>query len=72
MNKNKVPVSAMMDMARVEIANLVFAIMTNNHIPAGLMCYILDSVQSDVKALYINDISSTLMQNNNEEEKKEC
>lgn len=63
---DKVPVYDIMNMAREEIANVVASIMSNNHIPAGLMSYIIESVLLDVKSLQIAEANNIVARDNSD------
>lgn len=72
MSDAKVPIGTMMNMAKAEVEGMVVSIMENNHIPADLMIYILDSVQSNLKDMdrikmseKINDLNDLLQKKEN-------
>ena len=49
-NNKQIPVTLMMDLVKSEIKEHVLASMQNNHLPPGIMVYILESIEKDLIA----------------------
>ncbi len=58
---NKMPIEMLMDMAKKDIGETVEQVMRNNHIPLGLMIFILESISNDIARLkHIQDAQMTI------------